>query len=217
MDKRFLDVPFEVKSEDIKPDGSFRGYGSLFDKTPDAHRDLVARGAFLETLAKGGRNRTGVAMLWQHRPDAIPGVWQSLEENRRGLDARGKLALKTQLGHDVYEIMKLGAELGTFRLGLSIGYDAIDFEVDNKNKIRTLKKVELWELSICTFPSKLGASIVDVKGIENVSTVRELENMLRDRGLSKGDALYVVSMCRPSIMTGSLATVLSSLQAINSR
>ena len=215
MDKDFLNVSFEVKSEDIKEDGTFRGWGSLFDKTPDAHGDLVARGAFAESLARGGRNRTGIPMLWQHRPAEIPGVWASLLEDRKGLDARGKLALKTQLGHDVYEIMKLGAELGTFRLGLSIGYDPIDFSIDKRTKVRTLKVVEIWELSLCTFPAKIGAGVVDLKTINSITTVRDLEHMLRNTGLSKTESLYVVSMCKPSLMAGGLESILTSLKAIN--
>jgi len=196
----YLDIPFEVKAEDIKKDGTFKGWGSLFNRSPDAHRDLVSRGAFTETLAKGGRNRTGVAMLWQHRSDKIPGVWKSLMENKKGLAAEGKLALATQLGNDVYEIMKLGAELGTFKLGLSIGYDALEFEVDKKKKIRDLKKVDLWELSIVTFPAKLGATVTTVKQIKGAKTERELERILREvEGLSECSAKLLVKMCKPSL------------------
>ncbi len=197
MEKCYLNIPFEVKSEDIKEDGSFRGYGSLFDKTPDAHQDIVSAGAFTETLAHGGRNRTGVAMLWQHQSGQIPGVWSSLSEDKRGLDARGKLALKTQLGNDVYEIMRLGAELGTFQLGLSIGYDAVKYEMDEKKKVRNLKKVELWELSIVTFPAKLGAVVSNLK--EAIESEHEIETTLLRAGISKDNALYIAKLCRPSL------------------
>ena len=199
MPLEYLDVPFEVKATDIKEDGTFSGYGSLFDRKLDAHRDLVSPGAFLDTLTKGGRNGTGVAMLWQHRPDKIPGVWSALREDKKGLFSEGRLALNTTLGKDIYEIMKLGAELGTFRLSQSIGYDAIEYEVDEKKKIRDLKKVDLWELSICTFPAKLGATVTTVKSIEDARTERELEAVLRESGLSKSVAQYVVKLCKPSL------------------
>lgn len=226
MDKKFLDVALEVKASDIKEDGTFKGHGSLFDKTPDSYGDIIARGAFSETLANGGRNKTGIAMLWQHYSDRIPGVWLSLAEDKKGLPVEGQLALKTTLGNDVYEIMKLGAELGTFKLGLSIGYDAKDFEYmipkDGDRKIRILKKVELWEISLVTFPAKIGAMVSTVKTIEDAKTERELEKALREVGLSKSAAQYVVKLCRPSLReantvveNGSLLTILDGLKQIN--
>lgn len=198
-ERLYLNVPFEVKSADISDDGTFRGYGSIFDRKPDDHRDIISPGAFTETLANGGRNRTGIAMLWQHQTGMIPGVWASLREDKKGLASEGRLALKTTLGNDVYELLKLAAEIGTFKLSQSIGYDAIEYEVDEKKKIRDLKKVELWELSLVTFPAKLGATVTTVKSIEDARTERELENVLRDSGLSKQAAQYLVKLCKPSL------------------
>lgn len=216
----YLEVPFEVKAEDISEDGSFKGYASLFDKKPDAYRDLVAKGAFQGTIARGGRNGTGVAMLWQHKSDKVPGVWSKLYEDSKGLVSEGRLALKTSLGNDIYEIMRLAAEVGTFKMGQSIGYDAIEYEVDEKKKIRTLKEVELWEISLVTFPAKLGASVLTVKSIEDAKTERELETVLREAGLSKTMAQYLVKLCKPSLReagkvdkveAGVLGSILESL------
>jgi len=226
MDKAFLNVPLNIKAEDIKESGEFKGLGSLFDKSPDSYGDIINPGAFSETLAKGGRNKTGIAMLWQHRSDKIPGVWKSLMENKKGLPVEGQLALKTTLGRDVYEIMKLSAEIGTFKLALSIGYDAQDFEYvtqkDTDRKIRVLKKVELWEISIVTFPAKIGATVSTVKMIEDAKTERELENSLREAGLSKNAAQYVVKLCRPSlreanteIRDGNFSDILDELKQVN--
>jgi HK97 family phage prohead protease len=138
-------------------------------------------------------------MLWQHRPDKIPGVWASMMEDKKGLDCTGRLALNTILGKDVYEIMKLAAELGTFKLSMSIGYDPIEYEIDEKKRVRTLKEVELWETSIVTFPARTGATITTVKSIEDAKTERELENVLRDSGLSRSAAQYLVKLCKPSL------------------
>ena len=204
-EKQYLDIPFEIKLEDINDDGVFEGWGSLFDNEPDSYRDLVARGAFQETLANGGRNKTGVAMLYQHRSDKLPGVWLSLSEDPKGLRVKGQLALETQLGKDVHEIMKLGAKTGMWKFSLSIGYDTLDHEMqtvnvgDAKIKVRLIKKAELWEISIVTFPAKIGATITTVKQIEGAKTERELEKVLRDAGLSKCSAQYLVKMCKPKL------------------
>lgn len=224
MAPEYIDIPFEVKAADIKEDGSFRGYASLFNRKPDAHNDLVSKGAFLDTIAKGGRNESGIAMLWQHDVREIPGVWASLQEDNKGLVSEGRLAINTGLGKDVHEIMKLAAELGTFKLGQSIGYDAVEYEVDEKKKIRDLKKVELWEISLVTFPAKIGATVLTVKSIEEAETPRELEDLLREAGLSNSIAKYLVKLCRPSLReagkmgpveAGLLAEVLASLTQTN--
>ena len=224
MQPQYLDFPFEVKAADIKEDGSFRGYASLFNRKPDAYGDIVSKGAFLDTIAKGGRNGTGVAMLWQHDTHSIPGVWSSLREDSKGLVSEGRLAINTTLGKDTHEILKLAAEVGTFKLGQSIGYDAIEYEDDEKKKTRDLKKIELWEISLVTFPAKLGANVLTVKSIEGAETPRELEDLLREAGLSNSIAKYLVKLCRPSLReagkigpveAGLLANVLASLTQTN--
>jgi HK97 family phage prohead protease len=197
-EKKFLTVPLEVKKEDIQEDGSFLGYGSLFVKKPDSHGDIVAPGAFLDSIARGGRNRNGIAMLWQHRSDKLPGVWKELTEDKRGLKSVGRLAIETGVGKDAYEIMKLGAGLGTFQLNESIGFSILKSEDDNKNNIRTLTELELWEISLVTFPARTGASVTNVKSIQEARTPRDLENALREAGLSKNAAGLVVKMCKDS-------------------
>lgn len=209
----YLEIPFEIKAEDISEDGVFSGWGSLFDQEPDAHRDLVARGAFMETLAKGGRNRTGIMMGWQHNMrDIPPGVWLELREDQKGLFVRGQLDLDTQLGKEVYSIMKLGAKTGMWKFSLSIGYDSIEQEyqrvrVGENNieiEVRLLKKVELWEISIVNFPAKIGATVLDVKnfikGLESTETERDLEKFLRDSGFSKSGSQHVISMIKKTVL-----------------
>ena len=235
-ERKYIDVPFDIKFEDIKEDGTFKGHASLFDQVPDSYRDLVARGAFKETLSSGGRNKSGIAMLYQHRSDKIPGVWVSLGEDTKGLMAEGQLALDTQLGKEIHAIMRLGIKTGTFKFGLSIGYDALDFDyhtpAGESRKVRTLKKVDLWEISIVTFPAKIGTDIldvkkIDVKQIEEAKTERELEKTLREvEGLSECSVKLLVKMCKPflregvkniegTLDDGSLSEILDGLKKFN--
>ena len=245
-EKKYLDIPFEIKAEDIKEDGTFEGTASLFDNKPDAHRDLVARGAFKETLANGGRNKTGIALLWQHRSDKLPGVWITLNEDTRGLRVKGQLALETQLGKEVYEIMKLGIKTGMWKFSLSIGYDTQEYEMqehrigDAKIKVRLIKKAELWEISIVTFPAKIGATVTRVKetinkvqeleqlklkeGMEDVETVRKAEDILRDSGFSKKEAQQFIAVLKAVLRDSKaveekddsgLSDILDDLKSIN--
>jgi HK97 family phage prohead protease len=189
-----LNVPFEMKAESLDESGYFEGYGSTFGGPPDAGGDVVMEGAFSKTLKKGGRNGTGVAMLWQHDFHAPLGVWKELAEDKNGLKTVGQLAVDTQLGHDARILMKMGA-----LQGLSMGYDATLKEIDDKKKIRYLKEVELWEISPVTFPMNTRATITSVKEMREAQTPRELERALRDAGLTKSEAQYVVSLCRGSL------------------
>lgn len=227
-ENKHIDIPFEVKKEDIGDDGSFLGYGSLFVKKPDSYGDIVAPGAFTKSLRKKGRNGNGIAMLWQHKADQIPGVWKELSEDQKGLKSIGQLAITTPLGFSTHEIMKLGAELKTFQLNESIGYDTVECEVDDKKKCRTLKEVELWEVSLVTFPARTGASVITVKSIQEATTPRQLEDVLRESGLSKSAAQYVVGLCKHSpllreadvegakeVCAGMLSDILGGLKQVN--
>lgn len=208
-------IPFEVKQEDIKEEsGVFSGYGSTFGGKPDSYGDVIAAGAFADTLAVGGRNGTGVKMLFQHDASMPVGVWTTLEENKKGLKVEGQLAMKTQLGAESYELMKLGAIDG-----LSIGFEIEEYEVDEKRNIRTLKKINLWEISLVTFPANTRATITQVKSVlETAKTPREFEKGLRELGLSNEAAIYITSLCKDSLRESRKSPVLllsESLKKIN--
>ncbi len=189
-------APFTVESKEGIPDekGFFEGYGSTFGGKADSGGDVVMRGAFFESLVKGGRNGSGVAMLWQHDHKQPLGVWDFLQENDKGLKVAGRLALGTQIGDYAYIVMKMKA-----LQGLSIGYDTIESEPGKGDVRRYLKKVELWEISPVTFAMNTRASITRVKSLAEAKTPRELEDALRDAGLSREEAKYAISICRQTL------------------
>ena len=138
-------------------------------------------GAFAQSIGKKGAK--AVKMLFQHKPDEPVGVFEEIIEDRKGLKVRGRLAMGTQRGREVYELMKMGAIDG-----LSIGYrvDAKGYDYDDKRKRRYLKSVDLMEISAVTFPMNPKARVSSVK---TEKTVREWEGILRDAGdLSKNEA-----------------------------
>lgn len=194
MPQHYFDCPLEIKEDSLQENGLFEGYGATFGGKPDAYGDIVAPGAFAGTLEKGGRNGNGIAMLWCHDSDDPIGVWTMLAEDKKGLKVQGKLAMKTQCGMEKYELMKMGAVKG-----LSIGYDTISYEYDEKKKVRTLTEVNLWEISLCTFPANTKATVTAIKAIESAQNERELEHALRDAGLSKSVAQYITKLAKPSL------------------
>lgn len=188
-----IDFSLEIKSEDIKEDGVFTGYASTFGGEPDSYGDVVAKGAFKNSISSGGRNRNGIALLWQHDSTQPLGIWQHMVEDSKGLAVQGRLALDIQLGKETHSLMKLGAVKG-----LSIGYSTLDYEWDEKKKIRTLKEVELFEVSLVTFPANIHAGITGIKSFEEAQTIREFEAALRDAGLSFKQSKYIISLCQDS-------------------
>jgi len=117
----------------------------------------------------------------------------SVQEDSKGLAVQGQFAMKTRLGQEAYELLKMEAIKG-----LSIGYNSIVSEYDKEKDIRTLKEIELWEISLVTFPANINATVTGVKAFENVKTLREFEESLRDSGLSRAQAQYIVGLCKDS-------------------
>ncbi len=155
MQATYMTTPFQVK--ELGVGGTIAGYASVFDEI-DAQSDVVARGAFAKSLLKYKQSKSSPAMLWMHDTAAPIGVWTRLHEDARGLYVEGQLAIKTQDGADAYELLKMGAITG-----LSIGYNTIKSTKDYKTKIRTLTEVELFEVSLVTFPANVFARVHTVK------------------------------------------------------
>lgn len=139
----------------IEGDGLFEGYASLFG-VPDLARDVVEPGAFRESLAR--RGATGVRLLWQHDPAAPVGRWLSLAEDARGLRVRGRLSLAVARARELQALLRDGAVDG-----LSIGFRTLRARIDPATGQRRLLKVDLWEISLVTFPMLPGARVSAVK------------------------------------------------------
>jgi len=139
----------------IDADGTVEGYASLFGEIDQA-RDMVMRGAFANTLASRGIRR--IPMLFQHDPSEPVGIWLELREDFRGLFARGRLIPEVARGRELISLLRAGAIDG-----LSIGFRASKARIDPKTRIRRLHAVDLWEISIVTFPLLAGARVHVVK------------------------------------------------------
>jgi len=146
------------------PDGSVEGYASLFGEVDQA-RDMVMPGAFAQTLKARGLRK--IPMLFQHDPSEPIGVWLDLKEDFRGLKARGRLIPDVLRARELLALIKAGAIDG-----LSIGYRTVRGQIDPKSRVRRLYQVDLWEISIVTFPLLNGARVSAVKETPKVSRLR---------------------------------------------
>lgn len=212
------DFPLEINATSITEDGYFEGYASVFGGEPDSWGDIIEKGAFHNTLQAGGRNGNGIAMLWHHAPELPIGTWKFVQEDERGLPVGGNVdKTVTPMGIPVYSMVKKKAVRG-----LSIGFRTIRSDRDETTGIRTLKEIELWEISLVTFPASKQAQVTTVKEIEKAKTPRELEKALREAGLSNTAAKYMVSMCRNNLVRREVVpeivsneTVLAELRKAN--
>src|ERR1700735_3241440 len=128
------------------------GWASTFGNT-DLDNDIIARGAFADSIkAKMPK------LLWQHQSDQVIGIWNEAKETDQGLYVKGTI-LDTTLGNDAYKLAKAGAIDS-----MSIGFSIKAYSVDRENDTRTIEKVDLWEVSLVTFPANHMARIMGVKG-----------------------------------------------------
>lgn len=192
LETKFLSVSLSAGSE-TDPEGTISGYGSVFGQK-DQGSDIVVAGAFARSLKTLGRMPV---MLFGHNPNEPVGVWDRVEEDEKGLLVKGRLALGTQRGREAHDLVKMGA-----LSGLSIGYRTI--RADFKGDARLIQEVELWEISLVSFPMLDSARIDAVKAAE--LTDREIERKLTQ------DAGFTRSVAR-ALMSGGIKAIRSERDA----
>jgi HK97 family phage prohead protease len=154
-----LALPFELATSALARAGSgdgagrFEGLAATFNR-PDRANDILLPGAF------GSIDATLVRMLWQHRADQPIGVWDEIRETPEGLRVAGRLLLDVQQGREAYALLKAGA-VDALSIGFSV--PAGGALLDRKTGQRRLREVDLWEISLVTFPANEFARVARVK------------------------------------------------------
>ena len=193
-----LDKPFEIK--DVSTSGTFAGYGSVYGNL-DQGDDIVAPGAFADSLKSHSAKGRLPALLWQHKQSEPIGTFTTMREDDHGLYVEGKLALKTQRGAEAYELMQMKAISG-----MSIGFQTKEDDFDRKSGVRTILKGDLWEVSLVTFPMNDEARVMSVKNIDEISDFKRAERLLRDAGgFSRSEAVALVSRIKSLALSESAA------------
>lgn len=179
---------FGFKAETVSEDGTFTGYGSVFGNI-DSYGEIVAPGAFKKSLAAIKAAGDPVPALWQHRSGEPIGGYTDLSEDDRGLKVGGFLVLEDPTAKRAHLYMQK-----RIVKGLSIGYYVRDSSYDEKTGIRTLKELDLVEISIVTFPANAEAQVESVKSqLDGCASLKEIETLLREAGgFSRADATSLV-------------------------
>ncbi|MGB4829151.1 MAG: HK97 family phage prohead protease [Paracoccaceae bacterium] len=148
------------------------GYASLFG-VKDQGGDVVAKGAYAVSLARLGKTGARVKMLWQHDPAQPIGIWDEVREDGMGLWVKGRILTEVEKGREAAALLTAGAIDG-----LSIGYRTVKAERDGKGR-RLLQELELWEVSLVTFPM-LPEARVTAKSDTVSDVFRELAHVFDD-------------------------------------
>lgn len=183
----------EIKA--LKDSGEFEGYGSTFGGEPDVYGDVIAAGAYAESLAAHQAKGTMPKMFWQHNADEPIGKWLEAKEDDHGLLMRGKLNMSVQRGREAHALLKEG-DID----GLSIGYRIKEYSVDTETGVWTLAKLDLIEVSVVSVGANENAVVQNVKAAKAAHdlmerlkagdrlTEREFETWLKGLGLSNSQA-----------------------------
>jgi len=161
-DLEYIDVDFEVKQINDEDDEFFRfeGLASTFGNI-DLVNDIVVRGAFVDSLA----TKTPV-VLWQHFSDSPLGMPEEIRETEDGLFIKARLPKSDSFvsGRVIPQI-----KVGSIR-SMSIGFRIVEREFNDEG-IRLLRKVDLMEVSLVTFPANTLAVVSDFKSMDEAQAV----------------------------------------------
>jgi hypothetical protein len=180
-------VDVEVSGLSIKESGgrplTVSGVASTFGDPPDTDNDVIAPGAFTESLAWWQANGWMPPMYWRHMPSSVIGMWTKIEQSDNRMMVTGELTPGHSLADDIAASIRHGAIRG-----LSIGLHVAKASM-RPDGVRVIEVGHLHEISICAVPANLGAKI----GAVAVKTIREFEELLRGVGFSRRDAAAIAT------------------------
>lgn len=181
LQTKHLSLVTEFKN--LSAEGEFEGYASTSGNV-DRGGDLIERGAFAGTLSRWSERGRLPKMLWQHDTTKVCGVWDAMSEDSSGLYVKGRILTDLQIGKEAYTLMKAGAIDS-----LSIGYRTMKYGYAGpQDEVRLLKEVDLFEVSLVTFPMNESAVIT---GVKHLSSKGDVERALRDAGVPNAFAKLV--------------------------
>jgi len=158
------EMDIRVKTIEAKADnGSISGYAATWTREPDSYGDVIAKGAFAESLESIKAEGKSIPLLWNHESDnlgAYIGTVTEMREDEHGLyfeaafDATEKAQRARELASD--------GRLCKF----SFAYDVIEageVELEDGRKANELRKLNIHEVSLVMYPANRETSVIEVK------------------------------------------------------
>lgn len=145
-------------------EGEFIVYPSTFTREPDCYGDVVARGAFDETIAAWKASGNVLPGLYGHRmddPDYFVAEAVDMGTDEHGWWVKGRFDLDNPKARQVHRLVK------TKRLTqLSFAFDVLDegrVTLDDGTVANELRKVKVYEFSFVPVGANQDTSVLDVK------------------------------------------------------
>lgn len=183
------EIVLKAEIDGEAPDGTLTGYGSKFGLV-DSYNEQMKKGAFRASLAEWRKRKKPIPMLWQHNGSEPIGAWTEFAEDDVGLKLTGQLIMELPRAKEALALIK--ADVVT---GLSIGYMEVDADPwwdPQREGPRIIRKVDLRETSVVTFPALREAQLDAIKARVargERPTLREFQGWIqRELGLSRSQA-----------------------------
>jgi len=181
-EKGNFEFKLEIKADGVSEDENFhyiKGYGATSDL--DLGGDIILP----EAIEKALTVRTP-KFCYQHNIKQVLGVFTVLRKDVNGLYFEAKMPKSVPLCNEVAEFIKMGA-----LDSMSIGYFVIDREW--KDGVRVIKELEIYEISVVTIPMNPNAVITGIKALEEIKTIGDVEEFLKEKGLTSNDRKILIS------------------------
>lgn len=164
MQTKTARVSVKAGPADGLEEGQFLVYPSTFTKTPDSYGDIVAKGAFIDTIEAWKVAGNTIPALYGHRlddPDFFVGGAIESGEDDHGWWVKGEFDLESPKGAQVYRLVK-GRRLNQ----LSFAYDVLEeaqVVLADGTKVNELRKLNVYEFSFVPVGANQDTSVVAVK------------------------------------------------------
>lgn len=161
----------EVKEDE---GGRVVGYASTFDRVPDAYGDVIAPGAFAESLARWQETGKPIPLLFGHRTDdpfMNIGAVTDAREDERGLRFEATLDPENENAQYSRKLL-LEGRIHQFSFAFDV-QDSGPVELEDGTKANELRKIDLFEISLVPIPANPRATVEDVKAGRVLSRTNE--------------------------------------------
>ena len=135
------------------------GYASVFG-VKDHHNDIVSMGSFNNSIQKFVSGKS-IPLLWQHMHDKPIGNIEQILEDEYGLYIVAKILPNITYGREALELIKSG-----IICCFSIGFNPMKHYYDYDQDARIIEEIDLWEVSLVTFPANEHSSITAFRQLE---------------------------------------------------
>lgn len=159
MERKYKSFALLKSAEDA---GTISGYFSTYDRIPDSYGDVIAPGAFTDTIKARIESGHPFPLCWNHDLDQIIGAVppELIEDTEKG-PFMTAVFFDTPLAQEKRELVKSGVVYQ-----FSFAYDALDsatVTLEDGTKANELRKLELYEVSIVPIPANQNAVMTEIK------------------------------------------------------